>query len=39
MEVMTGDSLTCEQVTEKITRLMNRAHTVGGNLFYFFLLS
>ena len=30
-EVLTGDSLTCEQVTEKIVRLMNRTRAAGGN--------
>ena len=30
-EVMTGGSLTCERVTEKITRLMNRTRAALGN--------
>ena len=30
-KVMTGDFLTCEQVTEKITRLLSRTRAAGGN--------
>ena len=30
-EVMTGGSLTCEQVTEKITRILNRTRAALGN--------
>ena len=33
-EVVTGESLTCEQVTEKITRLMNKTRAaIGKNCF------
>lgn len=31
-DIMTGDALTCEQVTKKITMLMNRTKATGGNL-------
>ena len=34
-EVVTGKSLTCEQVTEKITRLMNKTRAAGGKNCYF----
>ena len=34
-EAVTGESLTCEQVTEKITRLMNKTHAAEGKNCYF----
>ena len=34
-EVVTGESLTCEQVTEKITRLMNKTRAAIGKNCYF----
>ena len=30
-EAITGETLTCEQVTEKITTLMSRTHAPRGN--------